>query len=72
MPASVTPIRPRKPNRRQGALPAHAPYPFTTADRMPAWLAILEEESIRRGLTSEVTARMTDAGVAAVLEASGR
>lgn len=65
MPASITPIRPRKPNRRQGAVPAQAPYPFTTADRMPAWLSLLEEESARRGLTSEVTARMTDAGVTA-------
>ena len=32
-------------------LPEQAPYPFTTADRMPAWLALLEEESARRGLS---------------------
>ena len=49
--ASVTPIRPRKPNRRPASVPAHAPYPFTTPDRMPGWLAVLEEESARRGLS---------------------
>jgi hypothetical protein len=59
MTASVSPIRFRKPNRRPGALPAQAPYPFTTADRLPAWLALLEEESARRGLPSEVAAAMT-------------
>jgi hypothetical protein len=72
MTASVLHLRPRKPVRRQGALPAQAPYPFTTADRLPQWLADLEDLCARRGLPSEVTARMTDAGVAAVPGASGR
>ena len=31
---------------------AHAPYPFTTPERMAAWLALLEEASARRGLVS--------------------
>jgi hypothetical protein len=37
-------------HHRGAGLPARAPYPFTTADRMPQWLAVLEEECTRRGL----------------------
>jgi hypothetical protein len=82
MTASVTYLRPRKPSRRQGALPA-----------VPARRGLIEETAAvltaggytadyARSLglelgfapatTSALAAAMTDAGVAAVLEASRR
>ena len=54
MTATIHQLRPRTPEQD--------PWP-TTPDRMPLWLAVLEEESARRGLPSDVPA-----GVAAMEE----
>jgi hypothetical protein len=58
MPASVTPIRPRKPNRRPGALPASASRPrfpgleeiLEDPERAARWMAVFEEAAAARGL----------------------
>jgi hypothetical protein len=47
--ATVTPIRPRKPNRRQGAIPAPA-LRNSTPQADARWLAALREDAGRRGL----------------------
>jgi hypothetical protein len=87
MTASVTPIRPRKPNRRPAAIPAATPrdralagYARDFAAR--GWTPGLLREAGRvspvmaelaQALEADETRlRMTDAGVASVLEASRR
>jgi hypothetical protein len=64
---NVAQFRPRKPNRRQGALPASAPAP--RPEYADLWLQIYREESARLARYRETSARMTDAGV---LKASSR
>ena len=60
MDATIHPIRIRKRKHRPGALPAAPALRNSTPERDARWLAALQEDSARRGLTFEQAAYLTE------------
>ena len=60
MDATIHPIRTRNPNRHPATAPAAPALRNSTPERDARWLAALQEDSARRGLTFEQAAYLTE------------